>query len=249
MRQFLIVFRSLLMIHLRNRATLFWNFAFPVGLILLYGAIWGGQQFGNLSAMTWLTVGVVVLNIMSAGFIGDATYLTNLRDQGVLQRVQASPVRPAILIGGYVLERLVLVMVQATVVLLTAVVCFGVRIDPAGLAMGAALASAGALVFIVLGQAIAAVAPSASTAMAIGQVCYFPLMFVSNLFMPIESLPDWLARFSRYNPAFMLVDLVRPAMTPAPALYPAWSNLLGLLVYGIVGMMIAARFFRWEPRG
>lgn len=248
MRRFTMVFRSLLLMNLRNRTTLFWNFAFPIGLILLYGVIYGGQQFGAVDAMTWLTAGVVVLNIMSAGFIGDAAYLTNLRDQGVLQRVHAAPLPPAVLVGAYVLVRLVLVLAQAALIVATGVFVFGAQLNPGGLALALVLASFGALVFVALGQAVAALSPSASAAIAIGQVLYFPLMFISNLFMPVSMLPTWLASLTRYNPAYMLVDLMRPAVTPVPALHPAWTNLLGLLFYGLLGMMVAARFFRWEPK-
>jgi ABC-2 type transport system permease protein len=51
------------------------------------------------------------------------------------------------------------------------------------------LAIVGGLVFLALGQLISAIAPNSSAAGAIGQVVYFPLMFVSNLFLPIEQLP------------------------------------------------------------
>lgn len=52
------------LMNLRNRATLFWNFAFPIGLILLYGVIWQPQ-------IAWLAVGIVALNLMSSGLLGD----------------------------------------------------------------------------------------------------------------------------------------------------------------------------------
>ena len=247
MRRLFIMYRSLLTVNLRNRSTVFWNFAFPIGLILLYGAIWGKQSIGAISAMTWLTIGVVVLNIMSAGFIGDATYLTNLRDQGVLQRIHATPLPPLLLVGAYVLVRLTLVLIQAVLIVAVAVVLFQVRFEALGLIVGLGIAALGALVFIALGQAIAAIAPNNSAAAAIGQVCYFPLMFVSNLFIPVETLPQWLSNLSRFNPAYMLVDLMRPAVMPVPALHPAWTNITGLLVYGLLGMIFVARFFRWEP--
>jgi hypothetical protein len=46
----------------------------------------------------------------------------------------------------------------------------------------------------------------------------------------------------------MLVDLVRPALVPVPPAQAAWLNALGLLLYGALGLLIAARLFRWEPR-
>ena len=39
MRRFLIFTKAMFLIHLRNREVLFWNFAFPVFLMLIYGLI------------------------------------------------------------------------------------------------------------------------------------------------------------------------------------------------------------------
>ncbi|MBC8163244.1 MAG: ABC transporter permease [Roseiflexaceae bacterium] len=248
MRRFLVVFRSLLKINLRDKAALFWGFAFPIGLILLYGTIWGGQDFNGVSAMTWLTVGVVVLNIMASGFIGDATWLTQMRAQGILLRVQAAPLPRAVLVAAYGAVRLVIVLIQAAAIVLVAMLVFGAKFSLSGVALAFVIALGGAAVFILLGQAIAALAPSTGASMAIGQCIYFPLMFLSNLFIPIESLPAWLYGIARWNPAYMLVDLMRPVMVAVPAQQASWLNLLGLLLYGLLGIMIAARFFRWEPK-
>lgn len=84
MRRLLVLARSFLLINLRNRTTLFWNFAFPLGLMALYGLIMGEGQADRPTMIAWLAVGIVVLNLMSSGFVGDAAWLTNMRDQGVL---------------------------------------------------------------------------------------------------------------------------------------------------------------------
>ncbi len=116
-----------------------------------------------------------------------------------------------------------------------------------GRLLAGAVALAGALAFVLLGQAIAALAPSAGAAFAVGNVVYFPLMFISNLFLPTEMLPGWLVEAARFTPAFMLVDLVRPALTGAGAVQAAALNLAGLALFGLLGLLIAARWFRWEP--
>jgi ABC-2 type transport system permease protein len=248
MQRFAVLFHSLLTINLRNRVTLFWNFAFPVGLLLLYGAIWGGERMGDISAITWLMIGIIVLNIMSSGFIGDSAWLTQTREQGILLRVQATPLPTAHLISAYLLVRLVMVTLQSALIIAVAMLLFGAQINAGGIVVALLLALFGAMVFIALGQAIASIAPTSQASAAIGQCIYFPLMFISNLFMPLEMMPSWIGNIARWNPAYMLVDLVRPALVSIPANQAAWLNLTGLLIYGLLGMMIAARFFRWEPK-
>src|SRR4051794_15007772 len=185
MRRFLILAKANMLMNVRNRTTLFWNFAFPVGLILLYGLLWP-------SAISWLTAGIVVLNIMSSGMLGDSARLTNLRERGILRRVQATPLPTWQMIGAYVVARLLLVLAQSAAIVATAVLVYGAEFTWGGLATALPLAIVGGLVFLALGQMISAIAPTSGAANAIGQVLYFPLMFLSNLFLPIDQMPGWL---------------------------------------------------------
>jgi ABC-2 type transport system permease protein len=241
MRRFLILAKANMLMNVRNRATLFWNFVFPIGLILLYGVLWP-------QAIAWLTAGIVVLNIMSSGLLGDSTRLTNLREQGILRRVQATPLPAWQLIAAYVVTRLLMVLVQSVAIVVSAVLVYGAEFTWDGLAVALPLGIAGGLVFMLLGQLISAIAPTSGAAGAIGQVVYFPLMFVSNLFVPIDQLPGWLAGITQWTPATMLVDMVRPALLPVAAHQPALVNLAGLAVYGCLALFLAARLFRWEPQ-
>lgn len=247
MRRFLVLTRSILTIQLRHPAVLFWNFAFPIGILLLNGAIFGARDAQPGTTAAWLAAGIIVLNIMSGALLGDATQLATVREEGILQRVHASPLPAGVLVLAYTAVRMLLVLIQAALIVAVAALALGARFTPGGLLMAALLAVVGALAFVLLGQALAAVAPNPGIANAVGQVIYFPLMFISNLFMPIELMPGWAAALARWTPGFMLVDLMRPAMVDVPATQPGLINLLGLALFGAAGLAIAARYFRWEP--
>jgi ABC-2 type transport system permease protein len=242
MKRFLILTKANLLMNIRNRVTLFWNFAFPIGLIVLYGVIWP-------DVIAWLTAGIVVLNLMSSGLMGDSTRLTDLRERGMLRRVRATPLPAWQMIAAYVIARLALVLAQSAAIVATAVLLYRASFTWDGLVAALPLAIVGGLVFLLLGQVISAVAPTTSAAGAIGQALYFPLMFVSNLFLPLEQLPAWLGGITRWTPATMLVDMIRPALVPVPAGQSPLINAAGLAVYGLVALVLAARLFRWEPRG
>lgn len=247
MRRLLILTRSILTIQMRHPAVIFWNFALPVGILLLNGAIFGAHDEQPGTTAAWLTAGTIVLNILAGALLGDSSQIVSVREEGILQRVQASPLPAGVLVLAYTAVRLVLVLAQAALIVAAAVLLLGARFTPAAVLSAAPLALVGALSFVLLGHALAAVAPSVGMANAVGQMIYFPLMFISNLFIPIDLLPAWVADLARWTPAFMLVDLMRPAMTPVPALQAGLINLLGLALFGAAGLAIAARFFRWEP--
>ncbi|MBK9714519.1 MAG: ABC transporter permease [Kouleothrix sp.] len=250
MRRFRILSWSLLMMTLRDRSTLFWGIAFPIGLTVLYGTITAQDQAGGVAAISWLATGVVALTIMASGLVGEAGHFTEMRERGTLQRVQATPLPPLQLVSAAMLVRLLVTLLQVVLVMAVAVVGFGAQTSAGGFAAGCVLALLGAAVFFAIGQAIGSVASTPRAAAAIGQALYFPLMFISNLFVPATQLPAWVAQVARFTPAYLLVDLLRPAFIPLiPTTQAAWLDALGLAVYAVVGLALFVRFFSWAPRG
>jgi ABC-2 type transport system permease protein len=242
--------RSLLAINLHSRATLAWGFAFPIGLTVLYGFIMSGVEAGGSEGLTWIVVGLVALNIMAGGMLGEAGLLTEMREAGLLQRLYATPLPAWQLVSAHILVRMALLIVQCATILAVARFGFGAQFGGVALVAGLLVAAAGTLVFFALGQAIGAVAPTRQAAFAIGQAIYFPLMFVSNLFIQNDVLPAWINQVARFTPAYLLVDVLRPAFVPGfDPTQPFWLDSLGLALYGAFGMLLVARFFQWEPRG
>jgi ABC-2 type transport system permease protein len=62
----------------------------------------------------------------------------------------------------------------------------------------------------------------------------FPLTFLSNAFVPVETLPDWLATFVKVNPVSHLVSATRDlANHGAISGEVGWTLLAGLAVIAI----------------
>jgi ABC-2 type transport system permease protein len=214
----------------------------------LFSTIFGQQEADATGVAAWFLAGIIVQNIMSSGFAGDAAWLTSMRDQGILLRVRATPLPSGVLVAAYLVVRLLLVVVQSGMLAAIAILAFDVQIPWQVVPLAVGLVLLGGLVFLVLGQAIAAVAPNASASNTIANIAFFPLLFLSDLVIQLRSFPDWLQDLARWNPAFMLVDLLRPTLVRVEAGQVAWLNVVGLLCYGLLGLMIAAYFFRWEPK-
>lgn len=247
MRRLAVLIRSILTIELRHPAVLFWNFAFPAGVLLINATVFGANERAPGATAAWLTPGSIVLNIMAGAFLGDSARLVGAREQGILQRVQASPLPAGVLVLAFTAVRLLLVLLQAALIVAVAALGLGARFAPGAVLSAGLFALVGALAFTLMGQALAALAPTAGAASAVGQAIYFPLMFISNLFLPVQLLPEWIVALARWTPAFMLVDLMRPAMVGVPAEQAGPLNLVGLALLGGAGLFVAARFFRWEP--
>ena len=241
MKRFFILTKAMTLMHLRNGYVLFWNFAFPVLLMVIYGAIM--SQY-----IDYLTPGVIVLNALSFGLVSSSTMMLEMREKGVLRRLQATPLPAVQLIGSYLLVNIVIGVLQSTLIIFAGVLLYKVPVSAMGLLVAYPMILFGLLAFMALGGVISGMSAKAGSATAIGMTIYFVLMFISDMIFPLDMLPAWLQNVVPYLPAYPAAQLVRSAMLDA-SLDPQWfSQILLLAAYGIVATLIAAKLFRWEPK-
>lgn len=241
MKRFLILTKAMTLMHLRNGYVLFWNFAFPILLMVIYGAIMS-------QLMDYMTPGVIVLNALSFGLVSSSTMMLEMREKGVLRRLQATPLPAVEMIGSYLLVNIVIGVLQSTLIIIAGVLLYKVPLSATGLLLAYPMILIGLLAFMALGGIISGVSAKSGSATAIGMTIYFLLMFISDMIFPLDMLPAWLQNVVPYLPAYPVAQLVRSAMLEA-TLDPKWlSQLLLLAVYGIAATFVAAKLFRWEPK-
>ncbi len=107
----------------------------------------------------------------------------------------------------------------------------------------------GAACFSSLGLAITAIIPNADASPAIVNAVVFPLLFVSNVFIPIARPPAVLRTITGVFPVGRLAAALQQGFFPGPhsAALPV-RQLLVLGAWGVAGLVLALRFFSWEPR-
>ncbi|MCH8051169.1 MAG: ABC transporter permease, partial [Chloroflexi bacterium] len=107
----------------------------------------------------------------------------------------------------------------------------------------------GAATFCALGLALTAVIPSADAAPAITNATILPLLFISNVFIPLQDPPAWLAFVGDVFPLKHFAAALQTAFHPdTTGAGFEWGDLAVIAVWGIVGTGLALRFFSWEPR-
>jgi ABC-2 type transport system permease protein len=115
----------------------------------------------------------------------------------------------------------------------------------------------GSLSFAALAMAITALIPNADAAPPIVNATILPLLFLSGVFIPIErGAPAWITTVSDLFPVKHFADAMRAGYLgnvhlrgTAFRAYPFhWSDLAVIAVWGVVGLVLASRFFSWEPR-
>jgi ABC-2 type transport system permease protein len=99
-----------------------------------------------------------------------------------------------------------------------------------------------------LGFAVAGVVPSENAAPAVANVIVLPLEFMSGIFVPSEQIPDWMDTIASVFPVKPLFDSLFAAFDPlAGGIGVAWGDLAVVAAWGVAGVLLALRSFRWSP--
>lgn len=192
-----------------------------------------------------LVPGILAMAVMQLGLFGTAAPLVQLRERKVLRRLGTTPLPRSALLVSQVLHRLTIALVQVVIIVAVGRVVFGVEIggDVGLLAVFCAL---GALTFISLGYLIAALSRTEESVFGISSVLNFPMMFLSGIFFPLETMPDWIRPVVQAIPLTYLGDALRQLMVGAPPAYGLGLDALVLGVWLAASVTLSIRLFRWE---
>jgi ABC-2 type transport system permease protein len=169
------------------------------------------------------------------------------RQQGLLKRVRSTPLPPRIFVGGLILSTLLLGALLSVLVTVIGVAFYGVHFYAArllALLVTFAVASASCCA---LGLAITTFVSNADAAPAVVNFIYFPIVFISGTFYPIDS-GSALAKIANVFPVRHVILAVFAGFDPVRSGAGfEWNHLVVIAVWGLAGLFVAVRRFRWEP--
>jgi ABC-2 type transport system permease protein len=185
------------------------------------------------------------MSIMNSGVIGLSTAFTSYREKGILRRIKVTPFA----LWKFILARIVAAMM---VILATSAILIGIGMLVWGLTVRGnwllvgAIIMIGSLAFLAIGYAISSFARNTETAASYANLITFPMLFLSGVFFPVGSMPDWLQPVMNVLPLKYLVDALRQPMMYGHGIEDVWIDLLVLLAVFAVAMAFAIRFFKWD---
>jgi len=251
--RFGLLLRTNARLFVRNRTALFWSVAFPIGLVLLFGTIFGNQPgLDSKVYIAYLTSGMIVVSLLANGLIGNASTMAVWRERGILQRIQATPLPLWQFLLARIVTQSAIMVIQAFILIATSIVAFGASYTVGNVISAVPAVVAGALLFMALGQAVAALVRKADTVAIVTQVIYFPLLFLGGLMIPVSQLPAPLQTVGAYLPSALIADLIRAPLIGthlsgiAMTTLPLTTDLLGAIVYFVAAIVVATRFFKWR---
>jgi ABC-2 type transport system permease protein len=229
---------------LREPLLLFWGVVFPLILLTVMGLA-GNDPDPDLGGLTLVQTYVPVLIAFTFTILGVSalpTALATYRERGVLRRLATTPLRPSRVLGAQLTTSAAMAAATAILILALARIAFSVPLPHAPLAfLLAVILAAAALLGI--GLLVAALAPRARIAGAIGTMLFFPLMFFAGLWAPRATMGATLRDVGDYTPLGAAVQALQDATAGT---WPSAGQLLVMAAYAVVCAILATRLFRWQ---
>lgn len=226
----------------RNPPAAFFTVAFPLLFMLIFGVIFGSD------AARFLTPAIIVFAVLTATFTNLAMNITFARDLGILKRIRGTPLPSWAYLAGRIGHAVVVALLLVVVVAGFGALIYDVPVPWGTLPIIVLILALAAAAFSALGLALTGLIPNADAAPAIVNIIVLPLLFVSNVFIQMDTAPDWLNTVSRIFPVRHLADAVIRLYQPGAEAAVPWTEMAVIAAWGVAGVVAALLFFRWEPR-
>jgi ABC-2 type transport system permease protein len=235
----------------RNPAAAFFTFAFPLLFLVIFTALLGHftVRIGSRSVDTssYYVASMACFSVITACFNNIAMAVAYQREDGILKRAGGTPLPRASFLGARILHA------TCVAILLVAItVAFGSGVYGADIPTGltllrfivALLVGSGA--FCALGLAATALIPNADAAAPVVNAIALPVEFLSGIFIAFgDNTPSWILWIAKIFPVRHFALSMQAGFLGTPF---SWTDVLVVAAWGLGGLLLAIRFFSWEPR-
>ena len=236
----------------RNPASVFFTVMFPVVLMLIFATVFGDKTVdveGGIKATTYYVPAIITLSVISATMQSLAMSLVIAREDGRLKRSRGTPMPAWVFIAGRIGNSIVVALMMLILIAAIGRLLYSVPIPWSAIPAILVTLVIGAAAFCCLGIALTAAIPSQDAAAPIVNALLLPLYFLSGVFIPDDELPNGVISFANHFPVRDFFEAFFNAYIPGGSSGVDWGNLAVVAIWGVAGLLLAVRFFRWTPRG
>ena len=226
-----------------------------VMFVLLFTYVFGGAiQVPGGSYVEFLMAGIFVQTV---AFTCATTTISMAEDlqRGIIDRFRSLPMaKGAVLAGRTVSDFIFSTMTVTALVLTGLLVGWRTHAPFPSIVAGFALLALFAYAFLWIGAVIGMSVRSPEVAQTAGLIWLFPLTFISNAFVPVQSMPSWLQPIAEWNPISCVVQALRelfgnlpPGYNPGDS-FPMQNPILMSLIwcFGLLAVFIPLGVSRYR---
>jgi len=227
----------------RNPSAAFFNVMLPLVFLVLFGAVFAGDD----DALRVIVPGIAGMSVMSATFTALAHNMTALREQGILKRIRGTPLRPSAYLAGIAGSAVTNAVAQVVLIVLAGRFAFGLPWPGNWLTL-AVFVAVGVACFALLGVALSHAIPNLDSAPAYVNAVFLPVIVISGVFYDADHAPGVLRDIAEVLPLKHLIDGLSGAMVHGDGVGAHAGALAVLVLWGVLGGILAVRGFSWEAR-
>ncbi|MFL5736439.1 MAG: ABC transporter permease [Actinomycetota bacterium] len=238
----------------RNPAAAFFTFAFPIMFLIIFTTLFGNDQVQVLPHVyvhqsTFYVAAMSAFAVISACYTNIAIQVTFQRDNGILKRIRGTPLPGASYLAGRVMHAVLIGFILVAINVAYGAIFYSATITARTLPAFLVSILVGAASFAALGLAITTIIPNADAAPAIVNASILPILFLSDIFIPVtSSAPGWVDFVGRVFPVRHFAEAMQAAFFSPTGSGFRWGDLAVVAGWGLFGLLVAVRRFTWEPR-
>ena len=198
--------------------------------------------YGNIKYIDFLVPAILGMTIMMSCMMGMGATIAGERETGELARLFMTPTSVSTVIGGKIAAKLLIELVRALILIFMAVLLFQVSIK-GGFLQTFIVLVIGALCFVGFGIMLSARTQTQEDYAQISLPFSMPMMFVSGVFYPVETMPWILQKLAYIFPLTYLNDAMRGIMLKGQTLGDVWLDLVVLLGFTVLFFIIGVKRF------
>jgi ABC-2 type transport system permease protein len=199
----------------------------------------------DLRYIDFMIPGIVAMSVMQLSIFAVTGAIVSWRERGILKRLLATPIQPAVIIFSQIVSRVLITFMQAFLLIILGMLLFQLNVV-GSIFLVIALIVGGGLIFLAMGFALSGLASSQNVVAALANLFVFPQMMLSGVFFPRDSFPDWLVKITNYFPLTYFSDAMRQVMVKGADVYAIRGDIFGLLAWAVIMFVLAIVLFRWE---
>lgn len=236
----------------RNRGRGIFTFVFPLMFLVIFASLNKNAHLDSLGGIPYddfFVPGILAYGLIATTYVNMAISTAILRDQGVLKRMQGTPLPRWAYIAARIGSTVVIVLAMTVITLALGAIAYGVHIRASTLPGLILTLVLGTAVFTTLGIGITRFIPNAEAAPVVVNLTVLPLTFISAIWFPTAGMPKALTDIANVFPIRPLADGLEYAFNP----HTAGAALNGhdlrtLVIWGVIGVFLMLRFLR-KPQG
>jgi ABC-2 type transport system permease protein len=236
----------------RNRGRGVFTFVFPLMFLVIFASLNQGAHIasrGGIPYDAFFVPGILAYGVIATTFVNMAISTAILRDQGVLKRMQGTPLPPWAYVVARIGSTVIIVLLMTVLVLALGAIAYNVHVRASTVPGLLATLVLGTAAFTTLGIGITRFIPNAEAAPVVVNLVILPLTFISSIWFPPSGMPNWLIQIAKIFPIRALADGLEYAFDPRTVGSGLNAqDLRTLAIWTAIGVFAMLRFLR-RPQG